>query len=112
MSSARTVRPLLSAAIFTCALYLVHRLLQLQYYRHCKADLIRVVLFNQSVMCTHIDNILKVVEVAYHQVVKQATSHILASLGATGHGVHGDLLTSLNDLLFQQIPAAAAAAGR
>ena len=78
-------RPIVSAILVTVALYYAHRLLQLQYYRHCKADLIRVVLFNQSAMCTHIANVLQVVEVAYHQVVKHVTLCVLTALsGDTG----------------------------
>jgi hypothetical protein len=79
-ATARRFRTVVAAAVFTFVLYHAHRLLQLQYYRHCKADLFRVVLFHQSTMCTRVADILQVVEVAYHQVVKQVTSQILAYL--------------------------------
>jgi hypothetical protein len=87
------VRSVLSAVLVTLILYYAHRLLQLQYYRRCKADLIRVVLFNQSTMCTHIANVLQLVEMAYQQVVKQATAQVLAALGAgAGAGLGGGFL--------------------
>jgi hypothetical protein len=78
------VKPLVAAAIVTVIMFYAHRLLQLQYYRHCKSDLIRVVLFNQSAMCVHIANVLQVVEVAYHQVIKQITAQMLGSLNGGG----------------------------
>jgi len=72
-------------------MYWAHRALQQQYHRHCKADLIRVVLFNQSVMCTHVASILQVVEVASNHAVRLVTSHVLALLhgavvGSAGPG--------------------------
>jgi hypothetical protein len=85
-------RSILSAVLVTLILYYAHRLLQLQYYRRCKADLIRVVLFNQSTMCTHIANVLQLVEVAYHQVVKQVTAQVLNALGGGNmDGIFGNI---------------------
>lgn len=78
------IKPLLAAAIVTIIMFYAHRLLQLQYFRHCKSDLIRVVLFNQSAMCVQIANVLQVVEVAYHQVIKQITAQVLGSLNGGG----------------------------
>lgn len=82
------VKPMVAALVVTVVMFYAHRMLQLQYYRHCKADLIRVVLFNQSAMCVHIANILQVVEVAYHQVIKQITSQVIGLLDGSG-GVGG-----------------------
>ena len=78
------VKPMVAALVVTVVMFYAHRMLQLQYYRHCKADLIRVVLFNQSAMCVHIANILQVVEVAYHQVIKQITSQVIGLLDGSG----------------------------
>ena len=70
--------------VLSIILYYAHRLLQLHYYRHCKSDLFRVVLFEQSVMCVHITNVLNLVEVACHQAVKQITAHVLNTLNGGG----------------------------
>lgn len=89
-TSATTVfKPALVTAVVTFTLYFVHRLLQLQYYRHCKADLIRVVLFHQSPMCTHISSVINVVEVAYHQVIKNVMTQVMNSLNGGGNGGTG-----------------------
>ncbi len=78
------VKSVVSIVLVTLILYYAHRLLQLQYYRRCKADLIRVILFNQSTMCTYIANVLQLVEVAYNQVVRHLAAHVLGVLGAGG----------------------------
>lgn len=79
-----TAKSVLAALCATVALYTVHRQLQQQYYRQCKADLIRVVLYEQSAVCTHMARILQLVELAYHQVVKQVTSSVLDALSGAG----------------------------
>jgi hypothetical protein len=79
-----------TAVCATIALFIVHRLLQQQYYTQCKADLIRVVFYDQSAMCVHISQILQVVEVAYQQVVKQVMSSVLDVLSGGGGGGVGD----------------------
>ncbi len=76
----------LTAAVAAFMLYWAHRVLQLQYHRHCKADLIRVVLFNQSVMCSHIAGILNLVELACNQAVKHLTAHVLGTLNVVAGG--------------------------
>jgi hypothetical protein len=70
----------------TIALFMVHRLLQQQYYTQCKADLIRVVFYDESAMCVHIAQVLKVVELAYQQVVKQVMASVLDVLSGGGGG--------------------------
>jgi hypothetical protein len=84
-------KPMVMTAIVTFTLYFAHRLLQLHYYRHCKADLIRVVLFHQSPMCTHISSVINVVEVAYHQVIKNVMTQVMASLSGGSNGLLGHL---------------------
>lgn len=74
------VKPVAATFLLAVILYYAHRLLQLQHYRYCKSDLIRVVLFDQSAMCVHITNVLHIVEVASQQVVRQVTSHVLNSI--------------------------------
>jgi hypothetical protein len=61
-------------------LYFAHRLLQLQYYRRCKADLFRVVLFDRSPMCVHVSSVLGAVELAYHELFKRAAGHAASVL--------------------------------
>jgi hypothetical protein len=86
----RRTRAIAATLAFTFVLYHAHRILQLQYYRHCKSDLFRVVMFHQSTMCTQVAGVLQVVEIAYHQVFKQITSHVLSFLtGGIGTGPNG-----------------------
>ena len=79
-------RTLLSALVAAFMMYWAHRVLQLQYHRHCKADLIRVVLFNQSVMCSHIAGVLNLVELACNHAVKHVTAHVLGTLNIVAGG--------------------------
>lgn len=74
------------AAVFllTFVLYWAHRLLQLQHYRYCRADLFRVVFYSQSTMCTHVASILQVVEIVYQHAIKILASHALNILGGGG----------------------------
>lgn len=62
------------------ALFFAHRSLQLQHYHHCKADLIRVVFYDQSTLCTHGATVLHVVEAAYHHLVKQVTTQVVHAI--------------------------------
>ena len=80
------IRPLVVAAFAAAALYWGHRILQLQHHKHCRADIIRVVLYNQSMMCTHISSILNLVEMACTHTVKHLTSHILTVLNIVAGG--------------------------
>jgi hypothetical protein len=98
-SNGPVIKPFLLTAIVTFTLYFAHRLLQLQYYRHCRADLIRVVLFNQSPMCTHISSVINVVEVAYHQVIKNVMTQVMASLNGVGNGLIGQLAAGMGQRL-------------
>ena len=74
------MRTVMTAVLVPAFVYYAHRLLQLQYYRHCKADLIRVVLFRDSVVCTHASSALQLVEVAYNQLVRHLLAQALGSL--------------------------------
>ena len=98
-SNGLVLKPFIVTAIVTFTLYFAHRLLQLQYYRHCRADLIRVVLFNQSPMCTHISSVINVVEVAYHQVIKNVMTQVMASLNGVGNGLIGQLANGIGQQL-------------
>jgi hypothetical protein len=96
-------RTIVSVALLSFVLYWAHRLLQLQHYRHCRADLFRVVLNSQSTLCTHVGTVLHLVEFVYHQSVRIIAAHALGALGAgIGFGDVGVLTSSV---------AAAAAAG-
>ena len=90
------LKPAVIVVTLACFMYYAHRFLQLQYFRHCKADLIRIVLFDKSPMCVHISNALQLVEVAYHQVIKQITTQIVASLGGNnGMAWIGDIANNI-----------------
>ena len=83
-------RTLVSVVLFSYVLYWGHRFLQLQHYRHCRADLFRVVLFSQSTLCTHMGAVLQLVEFVYHQTIRLIASQALGVLGG-GIGL-GDML--------------------
>ncbi len=80
----RSARAISTVLVFTFVLYWAHRLLQLQHYRHCRADLFRVVLYSQSTMCTHVANVLNLVELVYQQALKLLTAQALGMLGGGG----------------------------
>ena len=61
-------------------LFAAHRALKAQHHRHCTGDLLRVVLFSQSSMCSHIDGILKVIELATDQSTKLLTTYAIEFL--------------------------------
>jgi hypothetical protein len=61
-------------------LYFSHRLLQMQHHRHCKSDLFRIVMFDQSPVCVHMTNVLNLVEVACHHAAKLITAQVLNTL--------------------------------
>lgn len=75
-------RAMIGVILLTYVLYWAHRLLQLQHYRHCKADLFKIVLNGQSTMCTHIGSVLHVVEFAYNQTARVIIAHVLGALGS------------------------------
>lgn len=77
------IRPFVVIMGIAVIVYWSHRVLQMQYHRHCKADLFRVILFNQSVMCSQISSILGVVELVSNNAVKHVASQLLGML----HGV-------------------------
>lgn len=80
-------RPLLFAFAAAVLMFTAHRALKAQHHRHCTGDLLRVVLFSQSTMCTHTANVLRVVELAWDQAVKMAMSHVLDLLTSVLKGV-------------------------
>ena len=71
------VRAAAALLLVTLCLYNAHWLLQLQHQRHCRADLIRAVFFNQSAMCVYTSNLLTAIEGAYSLLLKQAVSYAL-----------------------------------
>ena len=75
-------RPAATAALAAIIIYWAHCVLRMQYHRHCKADLIRVVFMGQSNVCSHIANVLHIVEVAVDQAIKHVTAHMLTALRA------------------------------
>ena len=70
--------------VATFVMYHLHRQLQLQYHNTCRADLLRVMLYQNSSVCTHMSNLLQVVEVAYLHAVKQVVSHAMLYLSGGG----------------------------
>lgn len=63
------------------AIYISHRALRTQYFKHCHRDLIRVIMFDQSPLCINVAHIISVLELACNQVVKHATTYMLGTLG-------------------------------
>ena len=86
--------------LFTFVLYWAHRILQLQHYKHCRADLFRVVLYSQSTMCTHTASLLNIVEVVYQHAIKLLASQALGALGGSGGAAAGALAAWLAAMAF------------
>ena len=72
------VNSFVSTILVIIVLYYSHRMLQLQFYRYCKLDLIRLMFFSQSPMCMHANNILNFVETAGAHVVKHTMNHLIS----------------------------------
>lgn len=73
-------RPAVVAVLAALLMFTAHRALKMQHHRHCTGDLFRVVLFSQSSMCTHIDSVLRVIELATDQAAKMATTYAIEFL--------------------------------
>ena len=82
-----TARPVVTLMATIFMMYWAHRMLQLQYHRHCKADIVRIMLFNQSTMCMHISGLLNVVEYACNHAVHVIASRVIDTLSAMIGGV-------------------------
>lgn len=76
-----TSRSILMILTGLLTIYWSHRALRMQYFRHCHRDLFRVVMFDQSAICTNVASVLGVIEMACNQVVKHATTYVLGTLG-------------------------------
>jgi hypothetical protein len=74
---AHSAHSIASTVIIGMIMYFAHRMLQLQYYRYCRSDLIRIIFFNQSPICMHVTNILSIVETAGNHVVKHVMDSVL-----------------------------------
>ncbi len=72
------INSFVSTILVVIVLYYSHRMLQLQFYRYCKLDLFRLLLFNQSPMCIHANNILNFVETAGGHVIKHVMNQMLS----------------------------------
>lgn len=69
---------------FVCATFYFHMFLQQEYFRRCKSNVIRVVLFKQSHMCTHMLNVLNVIENTYFYGMKRIIDTVLIPLYDAG----------------------------
>jgi len=67
----------IATLILSMVMYYAHRMLQLQYYHHCRSDLFRILFFHQSPICMHVTNILNIVETAGNQLVKYMMDRVL-----------------------------------
>ncbi len=59
----------------------IHRALQQQHFQYCRQDIIHVVLYGNSAMCTQGALVLQFVESMYHRAVIVAGTYLLAMLG-------------------------------
>jgi len=84
MSLGRYINSVVSSLFLAVVMYYAHRMLQLHHYRYCRRDLIRIIFYDQSLMCTHITRILKIVEEAGNHVVKHLMSHVICLLERPG----------------------------
>lgn len=76
------------AAFGTC-LWVAHLCLQQQYYRHCQSNLLRVILFGNSSMCTSMRSLLSQIEAASAALMPSVLGRLLQPwLAQAMAGVH------------------------
>lgn len=49
---------------FITCLWFIHQAIQFQHHKHCKSNLLRVVFYGNSSMCTHMQSFLTQIEAA------------------------------------------------
>ena len=83
MTSANSIarRSILLAVVAALMLYWTHRALRMQHFRHCNRDLLRVVMFDQSAICTNVTSVLRVIEMSCSQIVRHAVTYMIGLLG-------------------------------
>ena len=74
---------------FVCATFYFHMYLQQEYFRRCKSNVIRVVLFKQSHMCTHMSNVLNLIENTYFFGMKRIIDTVMLPLYHAGLSTAG-----------------------
>lgn len=72
-----------------CATFYFHMYLQEEYYRRCKSNVFRVVLFKQSHMCTHMLTVLTIIENTYFHVIRRIIESIVVPVYKAGMALHG-----------------------
>lgn len=90
----RRLYTIISTIILSMVMYYAHRMLQLQYYHHCRSDLFRILFFHQSPICMHVTNILNIVETAGNQLVKYMMDRVLQN-GLLLGGIGGEAMVAM-----------------
>lgn len=97
LCSPSTLRSCVVLAGFVCATFYIHMFLQQEYFRRCKSNVIRVVLFKQSHMCTHMHNVLTFIENTYFYGMKRLADTVLLPLYNAGLALNGFGVMNMSD---------------
>jgi hypothetical protein len=65
-------------------MFYFHMYLQEEYYRRCKSNVIRIVLFKQSYMCTHLAAMLNFIESTYIFGIKRVIETVFIPIYNAG----------------------------
>jgi hypothetical protein len=79
-----TFKPCVLILGIACATFYFHMYLQKEYFYRCKSNVIRVVLFKQSHMCTHMLNVINLIENTYSFGMKRIIDYVLQPLYHAG----------------------------
>lgn len=67
-------------------MFIVHFIVQYQYYAYCRSNLLQIMLFQQSAMCTHMGHFVNLVELAYRRMFTHLAGRIIALCRSAYHG--------------------------
>jgi tryptophanase len=79
-----TLRSCVLVAGIVCATFYFHMLLQREYFVRCKSNVVRVVLFKQSYLCTHMNTVINAIENTYFMGLKRVVDLVLVPLYHAG----------------------------
>lgn len=80
----KTLRSAVLVAGIIAGTFYFHMFLQREYFFRCKSNVMRVVLFRQSYMCTHLHNVIYAIENTYFVGLKRVVDLVLLPLYNAG----------------------------
>jgi hypothetical protein len=75
------VRSTLITLVVVIACYMIHSALKAQYHTQCSRDLFRVFFYSKSSMCSYVDQIVTLLEIATFQTGTYIIAQLLSGLG-------------------------------